>query len=254
MVGLYLLGITLAETSGFGSYQTIISLLISLSALFALIIRIVTARQPFIPPVLLKNRLYVSSVLIVFFSMFAYFSVLVFVPLLVVEVNGLSPGEAGMTLLPGGVAVAILSPIVGRLSDRIKPKRLLITGLIVMGISSLFMSLFAGSSPIFFSIGVLGIGVAFAFINSPATNVAVSALSNEQVGVGMGLFQGALYLGAGTGAAIIGALLSARHEVGNALNPLYSLDAPHYSDVFLAVTFIIAIALIITLSLRNEKL
>lgn len=253
-VGLFLLGITLAETSGFGSKQTIISLLISLSALFALIIRIATAKQPFIPPVLMKNLLYVSSVLIVFFSMFAYFSVLVFVPLLVVEVNGLTPGEAGMTLLPGGVAVAILSPIVGRLSDRIKPKRLLITGLIVMGISSLFMSLFAGSSPIFFSIGVLGIGVAFAFINSPANNVAVSALSNEQVGVGMGLFLGALYLGAGTGAAIIGALLSARHEVGNALNPLYSLDAPHYSDVFLAVTFFIAIALIITLSLRNEKL
>ena len=252
-VGLLLLGITLAETYGFRSYPTIVSLTISLCALIALIIRTATAKQPFIPPVLLKNHLYVSSVLIVFFSMFAYFSILVFVPLLVVEVNGLTPGEAGMTLLPGGAAVAILSPMVGKLSDRVKPKILLMAGLTVMGISTLFMSVFAGYSPIFFSIGVLGIGVAFALINSPANNIAVAALSKEQVGVGMGLFQGALYLGAGAGAALIGALLSVRREFMSALNPFYVLNAPHYSDVFLAVTCITVIALIITFSLRNQK-
>lgn len=252
-VGLLLLGITLAGTYGFGSYSAIASLTISLCALIALIIRTTTAKQPFIPPILLKNHLYVSSVLIGFFSMFVYFSVLVFVPLLLVEVNGLTPGEAGMTLLPGGAAVAILSPIVGKLSDRVKPKILLIAGLTVMGISTLFMSLFAGFSPILFSIGVLGIGVAYALINSPANNIAVDTLSKEQVGVGMGLFQGALYLGAGTGAALIGALLSARREVRNALNPLYVLDAPHYSDIFLAVTFTTVIALILTFSLRNRE-
>ncbi|MGM2788454.1 MULTISPECIES: MFS transporter [Bacillales] len=252
-VGLLLLGITLSETYGFGSYPTIVSLTISLCALIALIFRTATAKQPFIPPVLLKNHLYVSSVLIVFFSMFAYFSILVFVPLLVVEVNGLTPGEAGMTLLPGGAAVAILSPMVGKLSDRVNPKILLITGLAVMGISTLFMSVFAGFSPIFFSIGVLGIGVAFALINSPANNITVAALSKEQVGVGMGLFQGALYLGAGTGAALIGALLSARREVGSALNPLYRLSAPHYSDIFLVVTIITAIALVITSTLNQKS-
>lgn len=252
-VGLLLLGITLAETYGFGSYPTIVSLTISVCALIALIIRTATAKQPFIPPVLLKNHLYVSSVLIVFFSMFAYFSILVFVPLLVVEVNGLTPGEAGMTLLPGGAAVAILSPMVGKLSDRVNPKILLITGLTIMGISTLFMSVFAGFSPIIFSIGVLGIGVAFALINAPANNITVAALSKEQVGVGMGLFQGALYLGAGTGAALIGALLSARREVGSALNPLYRLSAPHYSDIFLVVTIITAIALIITLTLNQKS-
>ncbi|MFB7303744.1 MFS transporter [Heyndrickxia sporothermodurans] len=252
-VGLLLLGITLADTYGFGSYPSIVSLTISLSAFIALIIRTATAKQPFIPPILLKNRLYLSSVLIAFFSMFAYFSILVFVPLLVVEVNEMTPGGAGMILLSGGAAVAILSPVVGKLSDRVNPKILLIAGLIVMGISTLFMSLFAGYQPIFISIGVLGIGVSFALINSPVNNIAVTALSKEQVGVGMGLFQGALYLGAGAGAALIGALLSVRREFMSALNPFYVLNAPHYSDIFLAVTCIAVIALIITFSLRNQK-
>ncbi|MGG7017839.1 UNVERIFIED_CONTAM: hypothetical protein P3E19_31550, partial [Pseudomonas aeruginosa] len=74
---------------------------------------VINVKNPFIPPVILKNRLYVSSIFIVFLSMFAYVSMLVFIPLLVVEVNGLSTGQAGLILLSGGVAVAILSPIVG---------------------------------------------------------------------------------------------------------------------------------------------
>ncbi|MFP9045316.1 MFS transporter, partial [Enterococcus faecalis] len=83
-----------------------------------------------------------------------------------------STGQAGLILLSGGVAVAILSPIVGRLSDKVHPKILLLVGLIIMGLSSLYMSFVAGASPVLLSIGSLGIGIAFAFINSPVNNVA----------------------------------------------------------------------------------
>lgn len=80
-------------------------------------------------------------------------------------------------------------------------------GLTVMGVSTFFLSTFtSGASPILVSIGVMGIGIAFALINSPANN-AVRALEKDQVGAGTGLFQGALYLGDGTGAGIIEAFL-----------------------------------------------
>ncbi|AJS58835.1 MFS transporter [Paenibacillus sp. IHBB 10380] len=253
-VGFLLFGITQGETVGFASFSSLGSLIGSLLALLGFIWRLVTAENPFVPPVLFKNKFYVNSVIVAFFSMFAYFSVLVFVPLLVVEVNGLSPGEAGMTLLPGGAAVAILSPLVGRISDRVGTKRPIIAGLTIMGISTLFLSTFAsGASPFLVSLGVLGVGIACAFTNSPANNAAVSALRKEQVGVGMGIFQGALYLGAGTGAGIIGALLSARREADNSINPLYVLDAVSYSDAFLAATAAVIIALIAALGLRSES-
>ncbi|MFK9090935.1 MFS transporter [Bacillus salipaludis] len=252
-VGLLLFGITQGETLGFSSFSSLGSLIGSLLALLGFIWRIVTAENPFIPPALFKNKYYVNSVIVAFFSMFAYFAVLVFVPLLVVEVNGLSPGEAGMILLSGGAAVAILSPFVGRISDRLGAKRLIITGLTIMGISTLFLSTFAsGASPILVSAGVLGIGIAFAFINSSANNAAVSSLGKEQVGVGMGIFQGALYLGAGTGAGIVGAILSARREADNSINPLYVLDAVSYSDAFLAATIAVVIALVSGFGLRSD--
>lgn len=252
-VGLLLFGITQGETSGFSSFSSLTSLIGSVVALVGFIWRIVTAENPFVPPVLFNNKDYVNTVIIAFFSMFAYFAVLVFVPLLVIEVNGLSSGQAGMILLPGGVAVAILSPFVGRLSDRFGDKRLIITGMTLMGLSTLFLSTYAsGASPLLVSVGVLGVGIAFAFTNSPANNAAVSALDADKVGVGMGIFQGALYLGAGTGAGMIGALLSARRDATEPINPLYKLDAISYSDAFLAATGAILIALIAGLGLKKR--
>lgn len=252
-VGLLLFGITQGETSGFSSFSSLTSLIGSVVALVGFIWRIVTAENPFVPPVLFNNKDYVNTVIIAFFSMFAYYAVLVFVPLLVIEVNGLSSGQAGMILLPGGVAVAILSPFVGRLSDRFGDKRLIITGMTLMGLSTLFLSTYAsGASPLLVSVGVLGVGIAFAFTNSPANNAAVSALDADKVGVGMGIFQGALYLGAGTGAGMIGALLSARRDATEPINPLYKLDAISYSDAFLAATGAILIALIAGLGLKKR--
>ncbi|RIM58895.1 MFS transporter [Staphylococcus arlettae] len=253
-VGSFLLGVTFLEMFGLFSKQISISFFISIITLFIFIYRVKNIENSFIPLFLIKNRMYRSSVLVVFLSMFAYFSMLVFIPLLVVEINGLSTGQAGLILLPGGIAVALLSPIVGRFSDKVSPSKLLIIGLIIMSVSSFYMSFIAGASPYLFSIGSFGIGIAFAFINSPVNNIAVIALSKEQIGVGTGLFQGALYLGAGTGASLIGSLLTMRHGTESSFNPIYNFNVPHYSDIFLVITFIVISALIIALKIKIQNL
>ena len=70
----------------------------------------------------------------------------------------------------------------------------------------------------------------------------------------MGIFQGALFLGAGTGPAVIGALLAAREEAGSgAINPLYSLDAAPFSDAFLAMTVVVILTLVAALKLRGSS-
>jgi MFS transporter, DHA2 family, metal-tetracycline-proton antiporter len=115
----------------------------------------------------------------------------------------------------------------------------------MMGLSTLFVStLAAGASPLLVSAGILGVGTGFAFANAPANNAAASALAGEQVGAGLGIFQGPLFLGAGSGPAIIGALLAARKEAGSeAINPLYNLDVALFSDAFLATAVAMILAL-----------
>ncbi|PYI53430.1 MFS transporter [Paenibacillus flagellatus] len=253
--GLLLFAVTQGGMSGFASFPSIGSFIGSLLAGIAFVWRSVSIAEPFVPLALFRNRYYVCSILVAVFTMFAYFAVLVFVPLMVVEVNGLSAGQAGWTLLPGGAAVAILSPFVGRISDRIGTRRLIVAGVTVMGLSTFYLSTVAsGASPALVAIGVLFAGIAFALTASPANNAAASALKQDQVGIGIGLFQGALYLGAGVGAGILGALLSARQEASESWNPLYHLEAVNYSDAFLAATGCVLMAWIAAWGLRKDGL
>jgi MFS family permease len=243
-VGLFLFGITQAQAAGFASIRFWGSLLGAVLAAGLFARRTVRAAHPFVPPSLFENRGYVAAV--AFPSMVALVSALVFIPLLLTSANGLPTGAAGLMLTPGGLAVAILSPVAGRLSDRIGAKLPVIAGLAVMGLSTLFVSSFAaGASPLLVCMGILGMGVGFAFAHSPTINAGASALAGEQVGAGLGIFQGALFLGAGTGPTIIGALLAARNEAGSgAINPLNSLNAAPFSDAFLAMAVAVILAVV----------
>jgi DHA2 family metal-tetracycline-proton antiporter-like MFS transporter len=180
--GLFLFGITQGQAAGFTSASSWGSLLGAALALTGFVWRVNGAPHPFVSPTLFKNRAYVSAVVVGFFAMLANLSALVFVPLLLVEVNGLSPGAAGLVLTPGAVALAILSPMTGRFSDRIGVRAPIVAGLAIMALSILFMSTFAGASPVLIAAGILGMGVGFAFVQSPANNAAAGALPDEEVG------------------------------------------------------------------------
>ena len=122
-----------------------------------------------------------------------------------------------------------------------------------MVLSVFFVSSFgAGASPLLVSAGMLGFGGGFALANPAATNAAAGVLSGEEVGAGMGIFQGLYFLGGGAGPALVGALLAARTETGSgAVNPLYALDAAPFSDAFLAVVLALVLSLAVALSLRS---
>ncbi|MFD0203156.1 MULTISPECIES: hypothetical protein [Saccharothrix] len=67
---------------------------------------------------------------------------------------------------------------------------------------------------------VLGIG--FILVMTTLIGAAAAELPGDQVGVGLGVLQGVQFLGAGTGPAVFGVLVSARLESGaGAVNPFY---------------------------------
>lgn len=250
--GLFLFGVTRGQAVGFDSSSSWGSFLVAALALAVFARRINGARHPFVSPTLFANRPYVAAVIVGFFSMLANLSILVFVPLLLVEVNGLSLAAAGLVLTPEAAVLAVLSPLAGRLSDRVGARPVVVAGLVVMGLSILFVSTFAGASPALIALGMTGVGAGFAFIQSPANNAAANALPSEEVGAGMGIFAGAFFLGAGTGPALVGALLAARQEAGSAaMNPLNAFGAAPYSDAFLAIVPALFIALAAASGLRG---
>ncbi|MCA1738433.1 MAG: MFS transporter, partial [Actinobacteria bacterium] len=229
--GLFLFGITQGQVAGFVSPSSWGSFAGAVIAAALFTWRIADAPHPFVSPALFKNRTYAAAVIVGSFSYLSNISMFVFVPLLVVEVNGISPVAAGLVLTPGAIAFAVLSPLTGRLSDHVGMTPPTLVGLTVMGLSVFFISAFgAGASPLVVSAAMLGVGVGFALANPPTTNAAANALPREEVGAGLGIFQGTFFLDGGAGPAVIGAFLAARKEAGSeAINLLYTLNSAPFS-------------------------
>jgi MFS transporter, DHA2 family, metal-tetracycline-proton antiporter len=253
--GLFLFGITQGQVAGFASLSSWGSFAGAALAAVGFAWRITGAEHPFVSPALFKNRGYVAAVIVGYFSMLVNVSCLVSVPLLVTQVNGLSPAATGLVLTPGAIALAILSPLAGRLSDRIGFKTPIYAGLGIMLLSVLFISTFgAGAAPYLVAVGMVGVGAGFALTNSPNVNAAAAALKEEETGVGLGIFNGLFFLGGGTGPAVLGAFLAARREAGaEAIDPFYTLGAAPFSDAFLLLVVALLIALVASLGIPSSK-
>jgi MFS transporter, DHA2 family, metal-tetracycline-proton antiporter len=253
--GLFLFGITQGQVAGFASLSSWGSFAGAALAAVGFAWRITGAEHPFVSPALFKNRGYVAAVIVGYFSMLVNVSCLVSVPLLVTQVNGLSPAATGLVLTPGAIALAILSPLAGRLSDRIGFKTPIYAGLGIMLLSVLFISTFgAGAAPYLVAVGMVGVGAGFALTNSPNVNAAAAALKEEETGVGLGIFNGLFFLGGGTGPAVLGAFLAARREAGaEAIDPFYTLGAAPFSDAFLLLVVALLIALVASLGIPSGK-
>ncbi|WP_245616838.1 MFS transporter [Amycolatopsis taiwanensis] len=254
--GLLLFGVTRAEGAGIGSPSSWGAMLagVTLAALFAWRTR--AATHPFVPPSLFTNRGYVMAIVVIFLAMFVNMATLVLVSILVIDVNGLTSAQGSLVMIPGGLALAMVSPVAGRIGARgANEGTAAFLGLTAIGLSTLFLSTIAvGASPVLAGLAVLGLGAGFGVLVTLVTSAVSHLLPPEQVGAGVGIFQGAQFLGAGAGPALFSALLSARQTGGpDAVNPLYTNQAPAYSDIFLALTVVLLPAMIAALRLRKAR-
>jgi DHA2 family metal-tetracycline-proton antiporter-like MFS transporter len=252
--GFALFGVTEGQVLGFGSPVVWGSFALALVSAVFFAWRIRHAPEPFVSPGLFRNRAFVATAVVGFFMMFANVGSLVLAPLLLSEVNGLSAAGIGLVLAPGAAAVAVLSPVAGRLSDRFGSRLLVRVGLVVFALSTLFISTVSvGGSPVVVAAGLLGQGIGFSAINSPNANAAAAVLSRAESGVGLGIYQMLFFLGAGFGPAIGATFLALRQNAGaGTLNPLYAADAAAYSDAFLLLAVAVLVALVASSGLRGK--
>ena len=96
-----------------------------------------------------------------------------------------SPSQtAGLILIVQPLIMAVLSPYMGRLSDRISPFKLATLGMWLCA-AGLFMLIFTGEdSGLWYIIAVLAVtGLGFAIFSSPNTNAVMSLVEKEDYGV-----------------------------------------------------------------------
>jgi len=99
-------------------------------------------------------------------SMIALFGTIILLPIYMQDVLALKPIETGLALLPGGLLMGLLAPIVGRIFDKHGPRVLLVPGAIVVSASLWGMTMLDANSPVWWVIAahvVLSLGLALLF-------------------------------------------------------------------------------------------
>ncbi len=98
--------------------------------------------------------------------------------------KGLLPGKAGTLLIAQPLMMAALSPLAGRVSDRVEPRILASSGMAVIVVGLTALSFLGQNSPVGFLLAILALlGLGFAFFSSPNTNAVMSSVEKRFYGI-----------------------------------------------------------------------
>jgi len=133
------------------------------------------------------NRTFAFSSLAALLNYSATFAVTFLLSLYLQYLKGMSPETAGSVLMAQPIMMAILSPIAGRLSDRIEPRLLATSGMIitVLGVS-LFTMLQPGTKTYLIVANLILLGTGFALFSSPNMSAIMGAVEKRYYGLASG--------------------------------------------------------------------
>jgi EmrB/QacA subfamily drug resistance transporter len=125
------------------------------------------------------------------------------------EVRGFSALRAGLTIVPMPVAMALCSPIAGRIVARRGARvPMVLAGAALTLASAALSRLSATSSSEFLLVTYALFGVGAGMVNSPITNGVMSGVPRSQAGVASGLNSASRQLGQSLGVAVVGSVLA----------------------------------------------
>ncbi len=190
---------------------------------------LLSARRPVVDLFVLSNRDFAVGSMMMSVMAIILYSSAVLIPQLSQEVLGYDATHAGLVLSPGGFAIVLLIPLVGRLMKRVQTRLLVATGFTIMGLAFIYSSRVSPDV----SFGTLvtmraaqAAGLAFLFV--PISTAAYATMPRDAQGDATALFTLFRNLFGSIGISISTALVTSRTQVHSAYLARYDtvLHAP----------------------------
>jgi EmrB/QacA subfamily drug resistance transporter len=202
-----LLALTFGQRVGFTS-PVILGLFVAWLLLLALFILIESRSvQPMIDLSLFRNRYFSINLVTGFITFFSIAGALILIPFYLENVLGYSTRQVGLLLAVVPIALGIVAPISGSLSDRIGTRQITMAGSLVLLIGYYLMSyLNLQTTTTAFVLLFLPIGIGMGIFQSPNNSAIMGAAPREHLGIASGLLAVTRSLGQIMGIAVLGAL------------------------------------------------
>jgi EmrB/QacA subfamily drug resistance transporter len=196
-----------SPSDGWLSAQTLGLFAVSLVAFVALVLYELRRREPLIEVRFFASAPFsgASAIAIVAFASVGGF--LFLNTLYLQTVRGLSPLDAGLCVVPLGLATLVAAPLSGRLTGSRGPRLSLVVGSLGLIVGAAILTQLTTTTPfalLLFSYAVFGMGNGM--VNPPITNTAVSGMPPAQAGVAAAIASTSRQVGTTLGVALLGSL------------------------------------------------
>jgi sugar phosphate permease len=245
-----------------GSWQvvTLFAASATLWCLFAL--RLLSAREPFIPLAILGGRVTGTIICSAFFCVGTIIGITIYTPLYCQTVLGISASQSGLTLIAFMAGTVIGSQTTMRVMVRIKhymriPMVSLIIALAVLGVLA---SNPAGLSVTEFAFLLFGLGCGLGPMYPMSTLITQNSVKPHQMGTATGALNFFRTLGGALIVAVFGAILLSGISDGSGVMTLEKIAvihgdlAPAFQRVFIAAIIFVAISLCCLLAVEEKPM
>ncbi|WP_338051467.1 DHA2 family efflux MFS transporter permease subunit [Pseudonocardia acidicola] len=158
-----------------------------------------------------RARTFTMATAMMMLMMATLLGTIVVLPIYMQNVLMLTPLSTGLLLLPGGLLMGLLGPVVGRLYDRFGARALLVPGTVATSAALWSTTLFSTDSPIVLVLGfhlLLSVGLAFVF--TPLFTAGLGAVAPHLYSYGSAIFGTTQQLAGAAGVALLVSVLSVR--------------------------------------------
>ncbi len=177
-----------------------------------------SVKNPIIDLRILKNRNFGLANIMLFIFGLAFFGNSFLLPIYLQNSLGYTALQAGLVFFPVGIIQAIMSPVAGKMTDKLNPKIPITIGIVLTFFSMfLYKDLSANTeyNDIMIPLVIRGFGLGFMFI--PLSALALNDITKEKMAQATGLFNTIRQVGGSFGVAILGSLLTQRVNFHQAL-------------------------------------
>ncbi|MBD1383334.1 MDR family MFS transporter [Metabacillus arenae] len=250
-----LYGFTSAGNYGWLDTVTLLSLGIGMLALVLFITRQLRLKHPMLEFRVFQYSIFPLTVLVGMIVFMGLIGVETLIPLFMQNMRDFTAFEAGLALLPGALITGFMSPVTGRIFDKVGVKWLAITGLLFITASSFaFTNLGPSTSFTFITImyGVRMFGLSMVMM--PIATAGLNQLPKRLIPHGAAMDNTMRMIAASVGTAILVTVMTTTAETAQQ-RPEISYPDIHGANVAFIVVSILSLAgLIISFFIKNNKL
>ncbi|WP_102336116.1 MDR family MFS transporter [Salimicrobium jeotgali] len=249
-----LYGFTSAGNNGWGSPITLFGLAAGSVILFAFIRRQLSMTHPMLEFRVFKLKTFRLTTIIAGITFMGLIGSETLIPLFMQNMRGFTALESGLVLLPGALISGLMSPITGRIFDRIGGRVLGVIGLSIMTTGTVLLGVLDTETTLTYLMVVYAIRMfGFSMVMMPVTTSGLNELPNKLIPHGAAVSNTMRQIAASVGTAVLVTLMTTSKDVAASLTSMERPDIFGVNFAFFLIAALSAISTILALFIKRTS-